>query len=326
MKLCAVQMHWSVKDYESPRVFEEKIKSLMEQIRKKAGRDEDVLVVFPEDVGTPLVFMKSYQKIKDKKTLQEAVKCLIMSNLPKVLYYKIRFGTSFIRALALATSKDIAKVYLDVFSKMAKTYRVTLVAGSVLLPDFEWDKDVKKTGYRIPDGNVYNMSFLFDRDGNLMGTQKKTHLVPNLEDHNGFDISPGKMEDLKVFDTSFGKLGIAVCLDCFKEPVVKALADLDADLLIQPSANPGVWNKAEQEGWMEGCKKVMDTTKSFSYALNPMMTGCLFDLCFEGQSSVITNLPMNLEKTGYKDLEKTEGFVRLAKSPTEEEILLVSVE
>lgn len=324
MKLCAVQMHWDMKDYESPQVFENKISSLMEQVREAIGWDEDVLVVFPEDVGTPLFFTSSYQYVKDVKTLQDAVKCLVKKDLLKVLYYKARYQVGWIRALALAKSIDIAKIYLDVFSRMAKSFRVTLVAGSVLLPEFEWNKDIEKTVYKIPNGNVYNVAFLFDKEGNLMGTQKKTHLVPGLEDREGFDLVEGKIEDLKVFDTPFGKLGIAVCLDCFKEPVVKALADRGANILIQPSANCKVWDKEEQLGWMEGCKKAMDTTKTFTYAINPMMTGCLFDLCFEGQSSIMCNLSSET-KPGYKDLGETTGFVKLAKSPTQEEIIMVSI-
>ncbi|HBN86112.1 MAG TPA: hypothetical protein DDZ89_19980, partial [Clostridiales bacterium] len=312
MKLCAVQMHWDVKDYESPQVFENKIGSLMEQVREATGWDEDVLVAFPEDVGTPLFFTNSYQAVKNANTLQDAVKCLIKKNLPKIIYYRVRYRVGWIRALAFATAKDTAKVYLDVFSRMAKSFKATIVAGSVLLPDFEWNKDITRTGYKIPDGNVYNMAFLIDKDGNLTGTQKKTHLVPDLEDQGGFDLSAGKVEDLKVFDTPFGKLGIAVCLDCFKEPVIKALADQGTDLLIQPSANCKVWDKEEQQGWMEGCKKAMEMTKSFTYALNPMMTGCLFDLCFEGQSSIMCNLPSET-KMGYKDLDETTGFVNLAK-------------
>jgi predicted amidohydrolase len=323
MYFCAVQMHWDIEDYKSPQAFESKIESLMKKIRSEAGEKEDILVAFPEDVGTPLVFMRSYEAVKDVKTLQDAVKNLIKKHGLKVLPYKLRYKVSWIRALALATAKRTAKTYLDVFSRMAKKYRVTLVAGSVLLPDFEWNKDIKKTVYKIPDGNIYNVSFLFNEQGELIGTQKKTHLVPGLEDREGFDLCVGKIEDLKVYPTPFGNIGIAVCLDCFKEPAVQALAEKKADILIQPSANPQAWDKEEQTGWMEGCKKAMDTYKSISYALNPMMVGCLFDLCFEGQSSVMTNKAKNPQKMSYMDLEETDGFVKVAKGARREEILLV---
>lgn len=323
MILCAVQMHWDVEHYQSPQAFENKIRSLMEQVRGTACRDEDILVAFPEDVGTPLVFMKSYPAVKNAKTLPDAVRILIRKNLSRVLFYRIRYRVSWFRALALATAKDTAKVYLDVFSRMAKTYRVTLVAGSVLLPDFGWQKDVKKTNYKIPDKNIYNTAFLFNAQGELAGIQKKTHLVPDLEDKGGFDLSEGNIDDLQVFDTPAGRVGIAVCLDCFKEPVIKDLAQKGADILIQPSANCKIWDKEEQQGWMEGCKKAMESEQSFVYALNPMMTGCLFDLCFEGQSSIMSNIRSDTEKMGYKDLEKTFGFTKIAKSHTQEEIIMV---
>lgn len=322
MILCAVQMHWDIRDYRSPQAFEEKIGSIMEQIRKTADWDEELLVAFPEYVGTPLAFMKSYEAVKDVKTLQDAVRILIKRNLFKILFIRLRYRVGWFRALALATAKDTARVYTDTFSRMAKSFRATIMAGSVLLPDFNWNPDIKKTDCRIPDRNIYNIAFLFGEEGNLSGIQKKAHLVPGLEDKGGFDLSEGKIDDLKVFDTPAGKVGIAVCLDCFKEPVVKALAEKGAKILIQPSANCKIWDKEEQQGWMEGCKKAMDTEKTFVYALNPMMTGCLFDLCFEGQSSIMTNVLSDFGEIGYKDLAPTVGFVKIASSPTQEEILM----
>ena len=341
-QLCAVQMHWKISDYQSPESFENKINSIMKNIRERTGPDTISLVVFPEDVGTPLVFLDSHEAVKNESTLAQAIQKLIRMNLFKVLFYRMRFGVGWIRALALAKSKEMARVYFDVFSRMAKSYGVYIVAGSVLLPGFQWEQDTEKIGYAIPDGNVYNVAFLFDHEGRLAGVQKKNHLVPDLEDSGGFDLSAGAVDELEVFDTPFGKIGIAVCLDCFKEPVIEMLANKGAEILIQPSANCKVWDKSEQEGWMEGCFKVMEREKRFKYAVNPMMTGCLFDLCFEGQSSILSNVdvdkdnvgndkPMkdNLMKDnpmmGYKDLEKTKGFVRMAATSSGEEILFFAI-
>ncbi|NLC68512.1 MAG: hypothetical protein GX754_06950 [Clostridiaceae bacterium] len=355
-QLCAVQMHWKVSDYRAPVAFENKINSIMKKIREKTGPDVISLVVFPEDVGTPLVFLNSYEKVKNASTIEQAVKILIRMNLPKVLFYRARFGVGWIRALALAKSREMARVYFDVFSRMAKHYGVYIIAGSILLPGFQWERDPGKTRYSISDGNVYNIAFLFDYEGKLAGVQKKTHLVPGLEDKDGFDLCPGVIDELEVFDTPFGKIGIAICLDCFKEPVIESLASKGADILVQPSANSKVWDKAEQEGWMEGCFKAMKTEKRFKYGINPMMTGCLFDLCFEGQSSILSNvdlagdnngndneksmknrmknnlagkpeskLPRGSIMLGYKDLDKVESFVRMAETSSGEEVLFFEI-
>jgi len=323
--LCAVQMHWKVSDYQSKETFERKIGDVMSNVEPYLGSNTDALVVFPEDVGTPLVFMTAYPWIKNAKTIVSAIKLLYLKYFLKICYYGIRYKAGLFRAIALARAEDIAGVYIDVFSKTAKKYNVYLVAGSVLLPDFQWNREVDKIVYKITDNKVYNMAFLFDPDGNITGIQKKVHLVPDLEDKGGFDLCEGSIEQLKTFDTPLGKIGIAICLDCFKEPVINVLAKKGAKILVQPSANCKVWNKEEQEGWMEGCWKAMNTEKSFRYALNPMMTGCLFDLCFEGQSSILSNTDNNEPSLGYKDLEYAEGFIRLSNTHTKEEILFFEI-
>ncbi|QHW29927.1 carbon-nitrogen hydrolase family protein [Paenibacillus rhizovicinus] len=63
-------------------------------------------------------------------------------------------------------------------------------------------------------GCVYNTSILFDRNGDIAGKYRKTHL-PLFEAQDG--ITPGN--DYPVFDTDFGKVGLLVCWDIsFPEP------------------------------------------------------------------------------------------------------------
>lgn len=157
-----------------------------------------------------------------------------------------------------------------------------------------------------------------------MGHQKKTFLVPGLEDAGGFDLCAGELEDLRVFETPLGSIGIAVCLDCFKTPVTQVLHKLGAKILIQPSANSKPWIRQEQQDWLAGCWQAMNAGHGFQFAINPMMTGCLFDLCFEGQSSILAHLSKEEPALGYKDLSPATGFVKIADSPLKEEILMFS--
>ena len=59
-----------------------------------------------------------------------------------------------------------------------------------------------------------------------------------------------------------------------------------------------------------------------------MMTGPLWSLSFFGQSSIVARAPHGLEEGkiqgwGYKDLGPAEGFIRVAASDCDEEILVV---
>ncbi len=45
---------------------------------------------------------------------------------------------------------------------------------------------------------------------------------------------------------------MAMCFDAFQEPVIQRLKEMDVDIFLQPSANPGPWNDWQQEDWLRG--------------------------------------------------------------------------
>ncbi len=77
----------------------------------------------------------------------------------------------------------------------------------------------------------YNTSFLFARDGTVVGKYRKTHL-PVVEYEAGF--APG--EDFPVFDLDFGKVGLLICYDQFFPRTAEILAMRGAELICIPSA------------------------------------------------------------------------------------------
>ena len=84
-------------------------------------------------------------------------------------------------------------------------------------------------------GRRYNTATLFDRAGKLLGRQRKCTLG-NLE-RKGFGVTPGA--GFQVFDTDFGRLGLAVCIDFWGQPEAAwTLTDQGADLVVNPSIFP----------------------------------------------------------------------------------------
>lgn len=76
---------------------------------------------------------------------------------------------------------------------------------------------------------VYNTAVLIDREGNLAGSYRKTHL-PREEWEAG--LTPG--DDYPVFDTDFGRVGLMICWDVqFPEPA-RAMALKGAELILLP--------------------------------------------------------------------------------------------
>lgn len=318
LSIAAVQFKWKIEYYKNRLSFQSRINSVMDQIRSKADDNIPLLVVFPEDIGTPFLLFNSYDDIKDKKNFAQAVQSLVMSDLMGVLKYKLKFGISFVRALILSKSIDMDKEYRFIFSTTAKKYNAYIVAGSITLPDILIGKSAR------PARDVHNISYFFGPDGNIIGKQKKIHLV-DFEGRDGFDLTSGSLNDLKVFKTPFGRIGITICLDGFKEDVLDVLHDGKADILIQPSANNGPWSEWQQTDWLNGSYLAVYKRKKFKYAVNPMMNGNIFDLGFEGQSSIISSTGTGF-KTNFKLLKPEEGFIAVAQDHNTEEILISEIE
>jgi len=89
-------------------------------------------------------------------------------------------------------------------------------------------------------GRFFNTAQLVDRDGRTVGRYDKTH----LQDHD-LRFSPG--EDLPVFETPWGKLGVLICADRRWPETARVLRLRGARLVLIPSY--GMWHEAN-EWWM----------------------------------------------------------------------------
>jgi len=79
-------------------------------------------------------------------------------------------------------------------TEMALSYNINIITGSV--PQIQ------------EDGTLQNVSFLCRRDG-TWDSQAKLHITPEEDAHWGFTGG----NDLKVFDTDVGKIGVLICYD-----------------------------------------------------------------------------------------------------------------
>jgi len=114
-----------------------------------------------------------------------------------------------VKALAAHSDKIIESI-----SKLAVTYNINIIAGSVPI---------------IEDGELYNVAYLCRRDGTLE-TQYKIHPTPG--EKREWVMQGGN--SLKVFDTDFGKIGILICYDAEFPELARLLADQDMQILFVP--------------------------------------------------------------------------------------------
>jgi predicted amidohydrolase len=84
-------------------------------------------------------------------------------------------------------------------------------------------------------GTRYNTATLFDRQGQMVGRQRK-HNLGKLE-RRGFGVVPGT--GWQVWHTDFGRVGIPVCIDFWGQPeAARHLSAQAVDLIVNPAIFP----------------------------------------------------------------------------------------
>lgn len=90
--------------------------------------------------------------------------------------------------------------------------------------------------YVEKDGKRFDMSFLIDDRGEIVGTQEMVHIAqcPCFYEQDYYTPSE---EGFQVFDTPIGKIGIVVCFDRHYPESIRTEALRGADLILIPTAN-----------------------------------------------------------------------------------------
>lgn len=345
--IACVQARVTLADYFTAESFHSLTEGLMERAVASLPADVPRLVVFPEDYGSGCMFVGEQDTLSDSSTLRGAVATLVRKNFAAVMGQRLRHRVGWVRAFALHRAAEAAKLYFGTFSDLARKYNAYVLGGSVLLPDM-----TMADGRFEPQGSdVYNVSYLFGPDGQVLGSQRKAFLI-EMEGVDGLDLCAGSVDGLSVIDTELGRIGIAICFDAFQEPVVERFKGLDVDIFLQPSANPGPWNDWQRGDWLNGTWKAVVEEGVAVYGVNPMLVGSLLDVEFEGQSSIVCSDTARLAEVatmsngaaaspsghvlagldvtqfgslGYEGLPPRPGFVKVAASWTEAEVLTVTL-
>jgi N-carbamoylputrescine amidase len=81
----------------------------------------------------------------------------------------------------------------------------------------------------------FNSVVVVDADGAPLGSYRKSHIPEGPGYHEKFYFSPGDT-GFKVFDSRFGRLGVAICWDQWFPEAARAMALAGADVLLYPTA------------------------------------------------------------------------------------------
>ena len=116
----------------------------------------------------------------------------------------------------LEALQDLLPEFLTAFSDLAKDHQVSIVAPSFPV--------------KVSRGRFVNRAYLLTPRGQSAFQDKLTMTRFEAEQ---MGISPG--EELKVFETPLGRIGITICYDIEFPPLARAQAEAGADLILVPS-------------------------------------------------------------------------------------------
>lgn len=101
------------------------------------------------------------------------------------------------------------------------------------------------------DDLVYNTSYTFDEKGNCIGRHRKMHLfdvdIPGgISFQESSVVAPGN--DVTVFDTTYGRFGVAICYDMRFPELMRLMVQEGAEMILVPAAfntttGPAHWHE-----------------------------------------------------------------------------------
>jgi len=239
---------------------------------EQALKEDSYLIIFPENNFFDFfglipgfsflnqILNKKAVKAKNKEKDEEEKSHLKGNN---------HFLTTIFKGIAKPIEAGIKRIV----SLLAKEYGIYIYSGSYILKEKE---------------EIYNAGSLFDPEGNLIGTQKKMHLID-------FEVKLGikRASKMEVYSLPFGKVVCPICMDATYFETFRIAREIGADIVILPIANLEeytVW-KALRGIWPR-------VQESYLYGLKSSLNGWIAGMHFTGKAGIFAPLLMTEKKDG----------------------------
>lgn len=304
--LLGIQPWMFPSDYSSETNFLKKIDSYLIRAEREKFLNPKTIVVFPEYLGTWLAVADEKNSVIQSDKIEDAMQILVISN-----------PVSFVRNLLGAQGSDrvrdalfrmkadkMLSIYSNTFSSLARKYGITIVAGSILLPE----PTIQNGGIRIGNGALKNVSFVFLPDGSV--AENSPQKIYPIEDEKPF-VQASPPENLQSIQSPAGKIGVLVCADSWYPEVYEIFKKQNVDFILVPSyvapngAMSEVWKGyngssnpkdvrsedigkiVEGEAWLKYALAGRLSKSSASHGINVFLRGSLWDLGSDGETILV---------------------------------------
>ncbi len=307
-KIIGIQPYMENRDYQSCENFHGKLDQYFKYLKSIHLLDSNTVVLLPEYIGTWLVVAGEKISAITAPTIESAMSIIVLSNLGKFITHlpACKSDDKMAEAIFRMKAKKMAAIYEKTFKQLAKDYNVTIIAGSIILPEPKIENNRIVFDKKAP---LQNVSFIFKPNGQIDNyiTRK---IYPTKDEKF---LKPASLHDLPVYKTPVGKTGVLICADSWYPEPYQQLCQHDAQVVLVPSysAPTGLW----QQKWKGYSGKFMapdiDTTDinritefqawvkyamlgrieyfNFKAGMNVFLRGKLWDLGSDGRTFAYLN-------------------------------------
>jgi hypothetical protein len=233
-------------DYASIDNFEKKLGSYLSTAQENGLIAERTVVLWPEYIGTWLIVSGE----TPSPTLQGVIANLIQAHKDQFIEY-VTTSTEpdkVYAALFRTKAQAMADCYQAAFSRLSRKYKVTTIAGSIVLPSPQL-----AGGKLILDvnGPLYNVGMVFDKAGRPY-QELVFKAYPTSGERPYTTAAPVGL--LPTYDTPAGRIGVLICADSWFPQAYSRLKALKVKAIAVPSFGHGglkAWTQLWQgyDGW-----------------------------------------------------------------------------
>lgn len=294
-------------DYSNHNRFLDKTESYFINAKQSGWITDRTIFVFPEYYGTWLVVSGEKSSLYTSPNLQSGMIYFILRNPFSFLYHLLisKENDKVQAAIFKIKADEMKEIYESTFSALAQKYKVTILAGSIVLPS----PSSKNGKIFLGPSSLFNTSFVFGKDGSVLGEPiRKKFLTDEEKPFLSSNLKPGT-----VIDTPAGKMGVLVCADSWYPESYSNLRESGADFVAVPSyinrGETSVWDQAwagyngeknpsdvdpkdigkitEGQAWKKYALETRAARSGFKNGINVFLQGKLWDLESDGQAFIL---------------------------------------
>jgi len=219
-------------DYASADHFFLKLDGYMGICKEKGWMNPKTTVIFPEYIGTWLVLEGEKNSAYDAPTADKALRGFVLSNFFSYIHSWFMApdeAADKVKHSVFSTKgQRMANLYQRTFSRLSKKYAVTIIAGSLLLPNPE----VSGNDIITHKGSLENISAVFNPDGSMQ--PKLSRKAFPIADELPF-VKKCPTSDLPVYSLPLGKTSVLVCADSWFPESYTSVDQEGLELIAVPS-------------------------------------------------------------------------------------------